>query len=189
MTQQTRIIILIAYIALFSVSCKSKKKTPDIPASLDNIGEQFKLANIVDTSGNIVELDFTKSDINIVDIWNNFCPPCIEEMKQFPDLIKGKETKISIFSLSLTQFWLWQKTVKEHKSPFEFLDNQIPNWKQYNLMTKDNPRFKNELSSDRLKELRHLYKVTANPAYFVVDRNGKILSRPWSAVQFLKELE
>ena len=56
-------------------------------------------------------------------------------------------------------------------------------------MTEDNPKFNNDISADRLAELDSLYEVKGNPAYFVIDKTGNILSRPQSAVTFLKELK
>ncbi len=152
----------------------------------NNIGEQFELSNIVDTIGNFIKLDFSKSEINIIDFWNNSCAPCIEEMKQFPNLLKDKKSKVSIFSISVNQFWLWKNTLSEHKNAFSFLSNSTANWRQYNLMTADNPKFKNTFSFDRLAELDSVYGVKGNPAYFVLDSTGKIISRPQSAVEYLK---
>ncbi len=189
MARKNKTIYVITSSIFFIFSCQSETKNPNRVPPTTKIGQHFKLENIVDTSGTKVNLDFSKSDITIIDIWNNTCPPCIEEMKQFPDLIKGKESKVSIYSVSITQFWKWKPTLKEHKGAFAFLDYDIPNWKQYNLMTNDNPKFKNEISVDRLAELDSLYDVKGNPAYFVIDKTGNILSRPQSAVTFLKELK
>ncbi|PIF45298.1 redoxin [Chryseobacterium sp. 52] len=181
-------ILTAAFVLVVLFSCKPKKQQVEIKPLTDNIGEKFELTDIVDTSRNSVTLDFSASEINIVDIWHNECPPCLEEIKEVPDLIKGKEGKVAVYCLSMSQFWLWKKTMKEHKGAFDFLAVVEPNLKHYNLMTKDNPRFKNTISTDRLKELRRRYKMQWNPAYFVIDRNGKILSRPNSIVEFLKEL-
>ncbi|MCP9749931.1 hypothetical protein EGI32_02970 [Ferruginibacter sp. HRS2-29] len=168
-------------------SCAAKEDKKIRQAEVKNIGEQFSIDNVVDSSGNKITLDFSASDITIIDFWNNGCPPCIEEMKQFPALIKGKAAKVSILSISLTQYWLWKPTLQEHKGTFAFLEYDVPNWKQYNLLTTDDPRLKNEISTDRLGELSSRYGINFNPAYVVVDRSGKILARPESAVEYLKE--
>ncbi|MES2005992.1 MAG: redoxin domain-containing protein [Bacteroidota bacterium] len=151
-------------------------------------GKKFYLKDIVDTSGQKVELDFSKTDLTLIDFWNNSCPPCINEMKQFPGLLKDKANKISIVSISLTQFYIWQQTLKEHKDAFYFLGSSTPGWTQYNLLTKENPKLKNEFSIDRHTELDSLYKIKGYPAYFVVNKNGEIVLRPESAVTFLKNL-
>ena len=152
----------------------------------EKIGQQFILNNIVDSSGSTVNLDFSKSQINIIDFWNESCPPCIEEMKQFPALLQGKESQISIYSISVNQFWLWKQTLADGR--FAFLKNDIPNWKQLDLMSDDNADLKNKFSGDRLAMLDSVYGVKSNPAYFVLDSTGKILSRPESAVEYLKNL-
>lgn len=154
-----------------------------------NIGNQFQLAKIVDSTSNYIDLDFTSSDITIIDFWNNSCPPCIAEMKQFPDLIKGKANKIKIVSISVNQYWLWKKTLEEHIGTFSFLKYKLDNWKQYNLFTTENQGLKNDFSNDRIVELQKIYGIVTFPAYFVVDKNGIILSRPESAVDFLKNYE
>jgi thiol-disulfide isomerase/thioredoxin len=170
------------------LSCASKEEKKIRHAEVKNIGEQFLIDNVADSSGNKITLDFSASNITIIDFWNNGCPPCIEEMKQFPALIKGKAARVSILSISLTQYWLWKPTLQEHKGTFAFLEYDVPNWKQYNLLTTDNPRFKNPISNDRLGELSSRYGINFNPAYIVVDRSGKILARPESAVEYLREL-
>ena len=174
--------------ALVVFSCRPKNSNKNINVTENNIGRQFRISNIVDTTGNTITLDFSKSEINIIDFWNNSCPPCIEEMKQFPDLLKEKVNKVTIFSISVNQFWLWKTTIREHTNAFSFLQDSVLNWKHYNLMTSDNPKFRNTFAVDRLKELDSLYRVKGNPAYFVLNNKGKILSRPQSAVAYLKSL-
>lgn len=151
MVIRNKILFLNIAIIVFIYSCQSETKTSNRIPPTTKIGQQFKLENIVDTSGANINFDFSRSEMTIIDIWNNSCPPCIEEMKQFPGLIKGKESKISIYSLSITQFWLWKPTLKNHRGAFGFLDYDVPNWKQYNLMTTDNPKFKNVISADALE--------------------------------------
>jgi thiol-disulfide isomerase/thioredoxin len=154
----------------------------------DQIGEEFKISNILDSIGNHVELDFTKSDLTIVDFWFNDCPPCIKEMNQFAAVLTGKDKKVSVISISINQFWLWKETLREHTGRFAFLENSLSNWTHYVLQTQDNEKLKNAISSDRLLELQTTYNITFFPAYFVVDRNGIILARPESAVNYIKQL-
>ena len=180
-------VIIIAFFLL--TSCQSKPKHPLRAELTYKLGEIFKLDNIVDTSGRQVTLDLSASDISIIDIWNTACPPCVAEMKKFPDLIKGKKPTITVFSISVDQFWKWKPLAVNHAGVFASFDNNMPNWKQYNLMTSDNPGFKNILAVDRLIELDTVYHVTGNPAYFVLDKTGKILARPSSAVEYLQDLQ
>jgi cytochrome oxidase Cu insertion factor (SCO1/SenC/PrrC family) len=154
----------------------------------DHIGEQIKISNILDSSGNQVKLDLTKSDLTIIDFWFNNCPPCIKELNQFASILVGKEKKISVISISINQPWLWHETLKTHTGRFIFLENKLSNWAQYVLNTVDNEKLKNDISIDRVLELQSTYNVTFFPAYFVVDRNGIIQERPESAVDYIKQL-
>lgn len=153
-----------------------------------NIGKKFELSGILDSTGHTVLLDFSKSDITIIDFWFNNCPPCIEEMNQFAGILSGKEKKVTVISISINQFGVWESILKTHTGKFAFLNNEIPNWSQYVLQAKDDEKLHNEISVDRLIELQRDFNVTFFPAYFVVDKGGKILVRPVSAVDYIKSL-
>jgi len=154
----------------------------------ENIGEKFELVNVLDSSGNEVLLNYTNSEFTIIDFWNNSCPPCIEEMKQFSVLLKGKEHQVSVISISVNQFWLWKPTLTLHTGRFSFINNNTPNWTHFVLHSNQDAKLKNEFSIDRIEELERDYNVAFFPAYFVLDRNGIIKSRPESAVEFIKSL-
>lgn len=153
----------------------------------DHIGDTFRIQNVLDSTGNQVQLDLSKSDLTIIDFWFNECPPCINEMKQFSEVLTGKEGKISVISISINQFWLWKPTLTTHTGRFSFLNNNTTNWKQYVLKTSQDEKLKNEISLDRVQEIEILYNITFFPAYFVVNKKGIILERPMSAVKFIKE--
>ncbi len=150
-----------------------------------HIGEKFQLDNIADSSGKPVTLDLSGSDITIIDLWFNTCPPCIAEMTQFASLLPGKEKKINVISISINNFPLWKKTLDEHSGRFSFLGTSFPNWQHYNL--RSSQEVKQQVPADRLDELRDKYDVELFPAYFVLDKNGIILSRPASAVKFISD--
>lgn len=175
-----------------TTSCQSnldnKKLNKQRKSLTDHIGEKFDIPNVLDSAGNEIKLDFSKSDFTIIDFWFNDCPPCISEMNQFAKALSGKNKKISVISISINQFWLWKKTLKEHEGRFAFLDNNLSNWAQYTLETRDNEKLKNNISTDRLSDLQKTYNVTFFPAYFVVDRNGIIQERPVSAVDYISKL-
>jgi thiol-disulfide isomerase/thioredoxin len=180
--------LLIAHYGCQTNLPNSNEKAEKLLKTLnENIGERFEVDNILDSSGKLVSLDFTNSEITIIDFWFKECPPCLEEMEQFAEIIKGKEKEISIVSISINQFWNWKSILEEPNGMLAFLANALPNWKQYTLQTSDNPKFKNWISSDRTKELQKRYSVSFFPAYFVVNKSGKILSRPKSAVEFIKQ--
>ncbi len=170
----------------FALSSCNNNSNKVAQASMEMIGEQFTLANIDDDRGRMVKIDYSKSDITIIDFWIESCAPCIEEMKQFPALLKGKEGQVSVYSISVNQYWLWKKTLSDVK--FAFLSSEVPNWKHLTLRSVFPSSFKNKFSGDRLAELEDLYGIKGFPAYFVLDNAGKIIERPESAVAYLKSL-
>ncbi len=153
-------------------------------ASLEShIGEKFHIENITDSTGKIIELDFTGSDITIIDLWFTTCAPCIAEMKQFAALLAGREKKITVMSLSINRFVPWKNALSGKNKIFSFLTS-VPNWKHYILQSPAGETG-GVISNTRTDELREKYKVLFYPAYFVVDKEGKILARPQSAVTFM----
>lgn len=189
-----KILSVIFYFPIFSfliLSCNQKsekvKKIEEHTKSLTkHIGEKLQLKNIIDSTGKIVELDFTKSDITIIDFWFTECRACIEEMNQFSQILSEKKGKISLISISINQFWHWKATLTNPTERFAFLNNNVENWKHYSLLSTENQKLKNKFTLDRQSELAQFYDVTYYPAYFVLDKNGIIQSRPISAVDFIK---
>ena len=182
----------ICFILILITGCQHKddKNSERHAKSLStHIGEKFELSNIVDSTGQQIALDFNKSRITIIDLWFNECPPCIEEMKQFKEILTGKENKVSIISISINNFNLWKKTLVDHTDRFSFLNNRAPNWVQYNLRSNEDEKLRNDIPFDRQAELVTKYNITFFPAFFVVDTDGIIQSRPVSAVQFIKDLK
>lgn len=181
--------ISVLILALISSSCNnSGNKHFELQKNslTDHIGDTFRIQNVLDSTGNQIQLDFSKTDLTIIDFWFNECPPCINEMKQFSEVLAGKETKISVISISINQFWLWKPTLINHRGRFSFLNNNTPNWSQYVLNTSEDKKLKNDISTDRQQEIENLYNITFFPAYFVVNKKGVILERPVSAVEFIK---
>ena len=177
--------------SLLFVSCKSNSKEDKASEKKgmgQNIGDVFKLENILDSAGNNVKLDFTKSDVTIIDFWSNECPPCISELNQFGSILANKETMVSVISISLNQPWAWKESRVNHKGKFAFFEKGLPNWSHYVLQTTEDRALQNSISTDRLQELEKTYNVSFFPAYFVVDKNGKILQRPESAVEYIIQL-
>jgi thiol-disulfide isomerase/thioredoxin len=168
-------------------SAKEKKKEKDLESLNKNIGEKFDIENFIDTSGSQIKLDFTKSEITIVDFWFNDCPPCNKEMSQFRDLIKGKDKQIIIVSISVSGYEFWKKLFTDKSDRYAFLTTSTPNWQHLNLKSNDDPGLKNTLSEDRLAELTTKLDVSFFPAYFVVNKDGVIKARPISAVEYIKQ--
>ncbi len=184
------IFILISIITGFHF-CKtnSKKengKQKQLESLKENIGEKFTIDNYIDTTGTLIKLNFTKSDINIVDIWFNDCPPCNAEMSQFKELIEGKDKRINIISISLSSFKDWKDLFINESARYSFLKTKLSNWQHLNLKSNDDPKLHNKISEDRFNELRDKLSVSFFPSYFIINREGIIEARPISAVEYIK---
>ncbi len=184
--------ILVSILISVIISCNNdsgKKKVikTEIDYLTKNVGIKFDLENFIDTNGKSIKIDFTKSDITIIDFWIDECPPCNAEMRQFEDLIKGRDKQITIISISLSGFEFWKQLFTEKKSRYSFLTTSLPNWQHLNLKSSDDPKLKHQISEDRLNELTSKLDVTFFPAYFVINKDGIIKARPISAVEYIKE--
>jgi len=137
-----------------------------------NINKKLELNYLIDTLGNKVELNF-ESKYTIIDFWFIGCAPCVSEMRHFDSLLKGREKEISVFSISTdcTKFW------RIPNSPF--FNKTVNNWKFYALDVKALP--------NNYKYLQDLFNFIHFPSYLVVDKNGKIIDVPHSAVSYIKE--
>lgn len=144
-----------------------------------HVGQRFEIANLLDTSGAIVRLNFSNSDLTIMDFWFKGCLPCLEEMKQFESLLKGNDKKVSIISISVDRFASWKGVLTTPTKTFLFLSKPVNNWKHLVLKPKDTSSNPYTLLNERLG-------VKLYPSYFVVDRNGIIKATPPSAVTYLK---
>ena len=119
----------------------------------------------------------------------NECPPCNKEMSQFKKLIEGKENEITIISISVSSYDFWKSLFTEKSERYSFLTTAITNWKHLNLKSRENTNLKNPISTDRLHEITNKFSVSFFPSYFVIDKNGKIIARPISAVEYIGKLK
>jgi hypothetical protein len=188
MVMKTCIVFCISFALILpavSQQKPGKRNERQAKALSAHIGEKFQLDNIVDSTGKAAALDLSRSDLTIIDLWFNTCAPCIAEMTEFAKMLLGKEMEITVISISINNFPLWKKTLDEHSGRFSFLAAGLQNWKHYNLLSAQ--EVKQQVPTDRLDELREKYDVQFFPAYFVLDKNGIIQSRPPSAVKFISE--
>ena len=166
-------------------SSLNARKEKGMRSLAKNIGEKFMIEKFIDTSGKLVKLDFAKSDITIVDFWFNGCGACIKEMNQFKDLIQGKEKQITIISISISSYLLWKQKFIEKSDRYQFLATSIPNWQHLNLKANTEPIKKDDDINDRIDELVNKLDVSFYPSYFVINKQGIILNRPISAVDYI----
>ncbi len=82
-------LLLIPFALIIVSGCQNKSKKDnqkfekEMNSLKENIGEKFQVDNIIDTSGKLIKLNFSESEITIIDFWFSDCPPCLKEMKQF----------------------------------------------------------------------------------------------------------
>jgi len=176
----------IAPLSLNTDSAKNARRQPQEASLSKNIGDKFMIGNFIDTSGKPVTLDLSKANITIIDFWFDDCPPCIKELKQFKDILLHKENKVQVISVSINTYPVWKNLFIEKNDRFDFLNTSIVNWQHVDLATKDDPQLKHTISSDRVKEITDTLNVSFFPAYFVLDNDGKIIARPISAVEYIK---
>lgn len=150
------------------------------------VGKPFQAENFINTSGNSLRLlDFRKTPITIVDFWFKECLPCINEMKQFPDLLKGKENTVRVISVSFNSYLGWKQLFDQEQAGFSFLKQPVPNWQHVVLQSREDPSLGNELAADRVDELRMTMGIRTCPAYFIVDSTGTIKNVSYSAIRYI----
>ena len=149
------------------------------------IGKHFELTGFIDSSGNTVQPGFAANDITLVDFWFRACPTCLDEMKQFETVLKGAEKKLTVISICIDDYSVWKKLFKEPSGAWAFLAKPVANWQH--LVIKRNagadPSTAYEENSNMLGEK---LGVTSYPGIFVVNREGKIIAIPETAVGFIK---
>lgn len=164
---------------------KRYEKVYTIPLQ-NHIGEKFDIDNFMDSNGKKVKLDFTHSEITIIDFWFSDCPPCLQEMKQFRKLISGKDKEIKIISISINSYNEWSRVLKSSSNRFSFLSVPLSNWEHLLMRSVEDPKLNNEIAADNLKTLSDRFQSRNFPMYFVVDKTGTIIASPFSAVDFIK---
>ena len=169
-------------------SDSGKKSNHDLGlASLTrDIGEKFPIDNFIDTSGTKVKLNFSTSDITIIDFWYDGCKACVEEMAQFKNIIEGKEKQVRIISTCISSYHVWRDLFTSKDYKYQFLKAPVRNWQHLNLQSTDDPKLNNTISMDRLKQLGDKLDVVIFPSYFVINKEGIIIARPLSAVEYIK---
>ena len=145
------------------------------------IGEKFPRLPLVDSTGNTFTFDLSKSGITIIDFWYKSCPQCIAEMKQFEEVLKGRQEKVSIISISIDQYDDWKTLLSGKDQRFSFLGNAVSNWLHLLL--------KFDTDSAKLNNAEYLSAklgVAGFPSFYVLNKEGVIIATPTSAVSYIK---
>jgi thiol-disulfide isomerase/thioredoxin len=153
----------------------------------NHLGEKFNIDNFIDSNGIITKLNFTQSEITIIDFWFSDCLPCIQEMKQFGYLIAEKSKEIKIISISINSYDEWKKALRSSSKKFSFLSRPISNWEHLVMKSNEDPTFRNDIPGDNIKTLSDRFQSQRFPMYFVLDKTGTIIASPFSAVDFMTD--
>ena len=152
----------------------------------NHVGEKFDMDNFIDSNEKNVNLNFTHSEITIVDFWFSDCLPCLQEMKQFKKLISGKDKEIKIISISINNYKEWTRVLKSSSNRFSFFSARLSNWEHLLMRSGEDPKLNNEIPGDNLNTLSNRFQSQNFPMYLVVDKTGTIIASPFSAVDFIK---
>lgn len=121
------------------------------------IGVMAPEINLQDPSGNFLSLSSLKGKVVLIDFWASWCGPCREEN---PNVVKVyqkfKDKGFEIYGVSL--------------------DDNADKWKQAIIEDGVNWFHVSDLRGWRSSAAR-TYAVTAIPATFLLDRNGKIVAK------------
>lgn len=150
-------------------------------------GQKFDFGAYLDANKKLATLDLAKSNRTIVDFWFSDCPPCLQEMKQFPALVKGREKDVQIVSISINSFAKWKEVLQAQSGPFAFLSHRISNWDHLVMKSNEDPRLNNDIPADNTQALMERFQSGNFPMYFVLDREGTIIATPFSAVDYIRD--
>jgi thiol-disulfide isomerase/thioredoxin len=125
----------------------------------------FPVAALKNHRGQFNTIDDFKGKTVLVNFWFSTCPPCLDEMKYFPELLNRYDDLV-IMSISIDSESHTYKLLAAKPAPWTFLNGDHPRWMFYNVDKQE----KNGLA-DRLN-------VKSFPTYFLLDREGKIISSP-----------
>ena len=140
------------------------------------VGQLFPRLPLLDTAGQPFDPSFGAAAYTLVDCWFRDCPYCLAEMRQF-NRLPGGDT-LQILSISIDPLAEWQTVLRGSDTRWAFLQNQRSNWQHRVLDAKgggENPAA--QMLADSLG-------VTGYPAFFVVDRSGRIVGVPRSAADW-----
>jgi len=132
--------------------------------------EKIPEIKLFDYLGESLEINQLKGDVILLDFWFSGCAPCIEEMKYFSELLKKYDGQLSIISFSSDSREHTKEILESKTGKWSFLEESNPNW----VFCNANPQ--NE------KSLIQLLGVNYYPTYFVMDKEGIVISKPKSGI-------
>jgi thiol-disulfide isomerase/thioredoxin len=131
--------------------------------------KDFPRIEIRNHLGEYKTIDDYKGKTLLVNFWISSCPYCLDEMKYFPDLL-ARYDDLAIMSLAVDSARVTEDVLKNKAAPWQFIVTDNPRWTFYNV--------------DRTEKggYADLLKIKTYPAYFLIDKNGEIISSPRNAI-------
>ncbi|MDI3320584.1 TlpA family protein disulfide reductase [Pinibacter soli] len=188
------LLLCVLFLLLFffgrSLYLSKTNNQPSQPASeaiLKHVGEKFDPSIFTDIEGHKTTLQPT-TPITIVDFWFKDCPPCINEMNQFDNLLKQNDNskKISIVSVSVNSYPVWRDLFKSENPRFASLKIKNSNWQHLTLTSAIDTALHNEVPSDNLALMERKFNSHTFPTYVVIDKEFNIIAMPQSAVEYIQ---
>lgn len=122
-----------------------------------SLGAQAPEIALPDTSGTIRKLSELRGKIVLIDFWGTWCPPCLDELPYVDSIARdyaGTDLQILGVSLEYRQRDRWKNFVRAQKLPGLHLYAEA--------------QFNNEQTLN--------YLINGVPSYFLIDRDGTIIS-------------
>jgi thiol-disulfide isomerase/thioredoxin len=151
-------------------------------------GKMFSMdRDVLDENGEKGNINFRKAEFTIIDFWFYECPPCLQEMRQFPGLLSKSNGKYQIISVSVNSFDYWKNTIQDASNQRKYLFKGVQGWEHFVMRSDLDPRLKNDVSGDVLGFLQEKYKTNKFPLYLVINKEGRIVATPESATRYIKD--
>jgi thiol-disulfide isomerase/thioredoxin len=145
------------------------------------LGRPFELPGLSDINGSQAQPDFSKANVTIVDFWFKNCPDCIEEMEQFEAVLKGREDDVAIVSISIDNIETWREVLQGQNQRLAFIAKPVTNWKHLVMQPADGEGY-----TSNGTVLSERFGINSYPSFFAVNRDGKIIAAPDSAVSYIR---
>ncbi len=132
----------------------AKKKTIETLSPTCMIGATFPDINLRTIEGKIIDSSYFKNKTTIVNLWFEFCPPCIDEIPIFNELVKkyGND-KINYLALGRDSEKEAKKFLMKHEWHFDHVVD----------------------CEKLLSEAGDVFNIWGYPTTFVIDKNGIII--------------
>jgi cytochrome oxidase Cu insertion factor (SCO1/SenC/PrrC family) len=150
---------LIIFVVIFIFLIKINKIDSDIIIPRISLENQF---------GELKTFSDYKGKVLLVDFWYQGCQPCLEEMKYFPELLNKYNSELAIMSISIDSKEDTQDLLELKPKPWNFLQSKNSDWTFYN----------DDKKNSLVKEL----KVSEYPTYLLFNKEGELISSPYSGV-------